>query len=98
MVLDYAETYPDSVNHYKSSYVVLFMDSDAAYITMLGTRRCYYGHFYMSDFPLPRPLHPTPKINGPIHKECKTIYNVVYSAAEAKTCVTFKNGKRYISM
>ena len=93
MLLDCAEIYPNAFVCYKSRDMVLHVDSDTEYLTMPEARIYYDGHFYLSDWPLPRPLKPTTKINGPIHTQCKTIYNMVYSAAEAKTCGTFNNGK-----
>ena len=98
MLLDYVATYPNTIICLKSSNMVLHMDSDAAYITMSEARICYAGHFYLSDWPSPKPMKPNPKRNGPIHTECKTIHNVVYSAVEAETCGTFNNGNTYIGL
>ena len=83
ILLDYAETYPNTIIQYKASDMVLHVDSDAAYLTMPEERSCYAGHFYLSDCPSPNPIKPNPKINGPIHTECKEIRNVVSSAAES---------------
>ena len=78
--------------------MVLYVDSDAAYLTM-PEERCFYSViFYLSDWPYPRPVKPTSKIDVPIRTECKTILNVVSSAAEAETCGTFNNGKTAIIM
>ena len=95
---DYAEKYPSVVICYKSSNMVLHVNSDASYLTMPEARSCYAGHFYLSYGTSPRPIKPTPRINGPIHTECKTIYNVLSSAAEAETCGTFNNRKKAIGM
>ena len=73
--------------------MVLYVDSDAAYLTMPEARSCYAGHFYLSDWPSPSPIKPNPDTNVPIHTECKTIRNVVSSVTEAGTCGTFNNGK-----
>ena len=56
---------------------------------MLEERSCYTGHFYLSDWPSPRLLKPTPKRNRPIHTDFKTISNLVSSAYEAKICGNF---------
>ena len=98
ILLDYAATYPNEILRYKASDVVLHVDSDAAYLTMPEARRCYSGHFYLSDWPSPSPIKPNPDINGPIHTECKTILNVVSSAAEAETFGIFNNSKIDIGM
>ena len=79
MLLDYAATYPNVVIRYKVSNMVLHVDSDLAYITMPEARSCYDGNFYLSDWPLPRPVKITPKGNGLIYTKCKTICNMVSS-------------------
>ena len=78
--------------------MVLRLDSDTAYLTILEARSCYYVHFYLSDWPLPRSVKPTNKRNGPIHTDYKTICNVVSSAADYETCGTFNNAKTAIGM
>ena len=67
MLLDYETTYPNAVNHYKSSDTVFHEDSDLEYLTMIEAIRCYDGHLYLSNFPSPLQLKPTPKRNGPFH-------------------------------
>ena len=98
MLLDCAETYPNTIIRYKSSDMVLHVDSDAAYITMLEAISFYAGHFYLRYFPSPKPIKPNPNRNGPIHTECKTIRNTLSSAPEAETSGTFNNGKTAIGM
>ena len=93
MLLDYAETYPNTAIRYRASEMVLHVDSDAAYITMPEEIIFYAGHFYLRNWPSPRPLKNTPKRNGPTNTECKTIRNVLSSSSEAEKCGTFKNGK-----
>ena len=78
--------------------MVLHVGSDAAYLTMPESRSCYTGHFYLSEWPSPHPIKPNPKRKDPIHTECKTIHNIVSSAAEVKTCGTLNNGKTAIGM
>ena len=98
MLLDYAAMYPNSITRYKASDMVLHVDPDAEYLTMLEARSFYAGHFYLSDWPSPSPIKPNLERNVPIHTECKTIRNVIFSAAEAKTCGTFNNRKTDIGM
>ena len=43
-------------------------------------------------------IKPNPERNGPIHTECKTIRNVVSSAAEAETCGILNNGRTAIDI
>ena len=98
MLIDYAATYPNEILRYKASYMVLYVDSDAAYLTMPEARSCYSGHFYLSDWPSTSPIKPNLERNSPIHTGCKTILNVVSSAAEAETCGKFNNRKIDIGM
>ena len=98
MLLDYASTYSNVILRYKDSDMVLHVDSDSAYLTMPEARSCYAGHLYLSDWPLPSLIKPNPERNVPIHTECKTIRNVVSSAAEAEPCGTFNNGEASIGM
>ena len=65
---------------------------------MPEARSCYVGNFYLGDWPSPRPITHTPKINVPIQKYCKTVSNVVYSSEEAETCVDLNNNKTAICM
>ena len=71
MLLYYAATYPNSIIRYKSRNMVLHVDSDAAYLNMLESRSFYSGYFYLRDWPLKKLIKPNPKINGPIHIDCK---------------------------
>ena len=67
MLLDYAATYPNVIIWYRTSNMVLHVDSDAAYLIMPEARSCYAGIFYLSDWTSPEPVKPSPKQNGPIH-------------------------------
>ena len=98
MLLDYVSTYSNAIIRYKSSDMVLHKDSEAEYITMPEARSCYAVHFYLSDWPSPRLIKPTPKRNGPIQKYSKTICNIISSSAEVETCGTFNNVKMDIVM
>ena len=98
MLLDYAAMYPDIILRYKSSNMVLQVDSDAAYLTMSEARTCYAGHLYLRDSPSSSPIKTNPERNGPINIEYKTIHNVVSSTAESETCGTFNNRKTSIDI
>ena len=98
MLLDHSATYLNVILKYKASDVVLHVDLDAAYLAIPEARSCYAGHFYLSNWPSPSPIKPNPERNVPIHPKCKTIRNVVSSAAEAEKCGTFKNSKTDIGI
>ena len=98
MLLDFAATYLNSIIHYKASNMVLHVDSYAAYITMTEARSCYDEHFYLRNWTSPRPEKPNLDRNSPIHKECKTICNVVSSVEVPEKSGNFNNGKTDIVM
>ena len=98
MSLDYATMYPNEILSYKSSDMVLHVDSDATYLTMPEARSCYADRFYLSDWTSLSPIKPNQERNAPIHTECKTIRNIVSSTTEVETYGIFNNGKTAIGM
>ena len=94
MPLDYAATYPNAKIRYYASGMILWIESDAAYLVLPNARSRYAGHFYLSTLPPKGNLTSyKPPTNGPIHTECRTIKNVVASAAEAETAGLFGNAQ-----
>lgn len=87
MLMDYLHTYPDAIIHYYASNMILQVNTDAAYLVLPKTRQAT-GVFYLSNNP---PLEDTPIPNGAIDLLCKTIPNVVSTAAEVKTGGTYMN-------
>ena len=70
--------------------MILEVDSDAAYLVMPKAKSRFAGYFRLLDtIDKPqRSLH-----NGALVIECRTIKNVVSSAAEAETHGIFNNAK-----
>jgi hypothetical protein len=95
-LLDYAATYPNAVIRYHASQMVLHVDTDAAYLVLPKARSRIAGHYFLSDLPPPPPAKPTPRLNGPIHTECRTLHSVVASAAEAECGGLFHNSQTAI--
>ena len=91
-LLDFVATYPNANIRFYKSDMILYVDSDAAYLVLPHARSCFAGHFYLSNH-VPDPSRFTPPMNGPIHTECKRIRNVVASAAEAETAGLFGNSQ-----
>lgn len=87
-IMDYAATYPDIFIRYYASDVILYVDSDAAYLVALKAKSCISGYFYLSDHPR---CTQTLSLNGAILVECKTLRHVVSTAAEAETAGVFHN-------
>ena len=94
-LLDYVATYPNATIRFYKSDMVLYVDSDAAYLVLPNARSRFAGHFYLSNR-FPTTSCPKPPSNGPIHTECKAIRSVVASAAEAETAGVFGNSQTAI--
>ena len=93
-LLDYVSTHPCTTVRYHASDMCLHVDSDASYLSVKKSRSRAGGYFYLSDHstnPSKSPVIPTP--NGPLHAECRTLRNVMASAAEAELGALFHNGQ-----
>ena len=89
-LLDYAATYPYGSLRYYASDMVLHVDSDAAYLVMQEALSRISGYYHLSDKP---PTVGKIPLNGPVLIECKTLRNVVASAAEAEIGGLFHNAQ-----
>ena len=87
-LMDYLHTYPDAYIRYYASDMVLYVDSDAAYLVAPKARSRIAGYYYLSDHPN---VTKRPKTNGAISVECKTLRHVVSSSAEAEVAGIFHN-------
>ena len=97
MLMDYLWTYPDAVIRFNKSDMILYVDSDAAYLVLPKARSRAGGHFYLGQQPPSLPHKPiTTFSNGPVLTICKGLRHVVSSAAEAETGAAFHNSKETI--
>ena len=87
-LLDYAATYQNAYIRYHASDMVLHVDSDAAYLVMPQARSRIAGYYQLLDYPTREGA-----INGPLLIECKTLRNVVASAAEAEMGGLYHNAQ-----
>ena len=92
MLMDYMSTYPNARMRYVAGTMQLMVDSDAAYLVLPGAKSRIAGHYMLASKSNIHNEHKSPH-NAPIHVECKTIKNVVCSAAEAETAGLFYNGQ-----
>ena len=94
-LLDYAATYPNAILRFHASDMILHVDTDAAYLVLPRARSRYAGFYYLSD-KMSDYAKGTPMPNGAILVECRSLHNVVSSAAEAECGGTFENAQTAI--
>jgi hypothetical protein len=71
-LLDYAATHPDAVIRFKASDTVLYVKSNASYLSETKARSQVAGYHYLSEAPAspnkaPLADAPSPPLNGPIN-------------------------------
>jgi hypothetical protein len=99
-VLDYIASNPDAVIRYHASDMVLYLHSDASYLSETRARSRAGGHFFLSDAPTDPDMPPLvrPRLNGPVHTVSKILDVVVGSAAEAEIGATYVNGQEAVPL
>lgn len=90
-LMDYAATYPNTVVRYYASGMIIFVDSDAAYLVLPNAKSRIAGCHYLSSLP-PKPGQ-SPTLNTLTLATCKTLRHVVSSAAESETAGVFTNAQ-----
>mmetsp|Transcript_6798 Transcript_6798/g.12795 ORF Transcript_6798/g.12795 Transcript_6798/m.12795 type:complete len:338 (-) Transcript_6798:2268-3281(-) len=93
-LLDYAATYPDATIRYYKSDMILWIDSDAAYLVAPQARSRVGGHFKLSSKPQ-TPIQ-NPPTNGPVHVESTLLRQVVAAASEAELGAAFLNAQKAV--
>ena len=78
--MDYLHTHPNAVVRFHASDIILYIESDAAYLVLTQARSRVSSIFYLSNTTSGRP-----PLNGAIQVICKTLQNVVSFADEAET-------------
>ena len=84
--MDYLHTYPHAVIRYYASDMILKITSDAAYLVQPKARSRAAVHYHLG-------WKNSDRDNGAVDVLCKTIKNVVSSAAEAETGGIYISGK-----
>ena len=92
-LLDYVASNPNAIIRYTASNMILHIHSDGSYLSAPKARSRAAGHFFLTSKPanIKQPNNPPPPPNGPVHTVCKTMRNVVASAAEAELGSLFFN-------
>ena len=90
-LLDYLATHPEPALKYTKSGMVLYVDSDAAYLVEPGAKSGAGGYYYLVDY------H-NPKINGHVYYFCTLIKTIMSSAAESELDALFLYSTTLISI
>jgi Reverse transcriptase (RNA-dependent DNA polymerase) len=89
-LLNYAATHPDAAVRFHKSDMVLYIHSDASYLSEPKARSRVGGYFYLGNRGEPAD---NPHPNGPIHIESRIMKNVMAAASEAEIGALFHNGQ-----
>jgi Reverse transcriptase (RNA-dependent DNA polymerase). len=93
-LLDYAATHPDATVRFYRSNMILWIDSDAAYLVACGARSRAGGFFHLAD--LPKLPIQNVKQNGAVHIESTLIRQVMAAASEAELGAAFINAQKAV--
>ena len=91
-LLAYCARYPNNSLRYHACDMVLYIQSDASYLSRPGARSVAGGIFYVGNKDQPT------VINGAIHAISSIIPAVVASVAEAEYAALFRNGQEAASI
>ena len=94
-LLNYAATHPDAAIRFYKSDMILYIHSDASYLSEPKARSRVGGYFYLGNKDEP-PDNPKP--NGAIHIESRIMKNVMAAASEAECGALFHNGQEAAHM
>ena len=89
-LLDYTATHPEAQIRYHKSDMILYVHSDASYLSEAKARSRVGGYFYLGNKnEAPDLIKP----NGPVHIESRVMKNVMAAASEAEIGALFHNGQ-----
>jgi hypothetical protein len=90
-LLNYCAAHPDAVVRFTASDMILAVESDASYLSVVKGRSRAAGYFFLTN----KLATPTSsyKPNGAVHILCHIMREVLSSAAEAELGALFHNGK-----
>ena len=93
--MGYSVPNPLDIIQYTDSVMVLYIHSDAFFLSEYRSRSRAAGHFFSSDNPTDPNTPPIeiPSLNGPFYTLCKNLDVVVGSVAEAEIGSTYNNSQ-----
>jgi len=94
-LLNNCTTHPDASIHYHTSNMVLWVHSNASYLSAPKGQSHAAGYYFLSSqqHSTPMATDPVPPDNGPIHVLCQIMQQVVASAAKAELGALFLNAQ-----
>ena len=97
-LLNYAATHPNSKIRYTTSDIILYIQSDASYLSETRAYSRASRHYFLSDKRPDMTTPPTnrPRLNKPIHSISRIMPNMMGSASEAEIGATYINGQEAI--
>ena len=95
-LLNYLHTHPDAKLLFKASDMVLWVDSDAAYLVKPEAKSRMAGFYYLSSHSENLSSGAKPPFDEAIHVIFKTIPHVMSSAAESEIASLFMNAQKII--
>ena len=97
-LLNYCSHHYDAVICYHRSDMILYIESDASYLSETKARSRFAGYHYLSSRQSDPTKPPTeqPPMNGAIHVPCKILKEVLSSAAETECAGLFHNAKEAV--
>ena len=90
-LIDYVATYSNTIVRYYASDMILFVDSDAAYLVLPKARSRIARYHYLSSMP-PTPEQ-SPMLHAPILVVYRTLWHIVSLAAKVETAGVFTNAQ-----
>ena len=94
-LLENIDAHPNACIRHYVSHMILWVDSDSAYLVCPGDKSRAAGHCYLSDHPN-RVLHPM--LNREALAKCKELRHVISSVAESEVSGLFYNSNATIPM
>ena len=99
-LLNYAATHPNAKIRYTASNMILYIHSDASYLSEPQPCRRAGGHYLLGDKRPDMTTPPTnrPHLNGPIHSISQIMSNLMGSAAKTEIGAAYINGQEAVTI
>ena len=92
-LLNYCAAHPDVTVRFTASDMILAVESDASYLSVVKGRSRAAGYFFLTNKLLALPTSPYKPKNGAMHVLCHIMREALSSAAKAELGALFHNGK-----